>query len=99
MAVAAMQALELLVSIDPVMSHTAQLADYILPPKVLYEKADLWGLSSEATQPAPFGQYTPEIVKPPEGAQVVDDWYVFWALAKRLGQTITLAGVALAMRS
>jgi anaerobic selenocysteine-containing dehydrogenase len=44
-----------------------------------------------------WSQYTPAIVKPPQGADVVDDWYVFWSLAKRLRLPLDYAGVPLDM--
>jgi len=92
-------ALDLLVSIEPFMTMTAQLSHYILPPKLQYERADLpFFLYETMVYPAePFTRYTPEIVKPPEGAEVADDWYFFWALAKRLGVALDYLGVPLDM--
>ena len=40
----------------------------------------------------PFAQYTPALVDPPEGAEVVDDWLVYYALAQRLGLSLDVAG-------
>ncbi len=31
-----------------------------------------------------LGAYTPEILKPPPGSEVVDDWRVYWGIAQRL---------------
>ncbi len=45
----------------------------------------------------PFSQYASEVAKPPPGSEAVDDWYVFWALAKRMGRTIVFDGVPLDM--
>ena len=90
---AALRSLDLLVVIDPWETATTREADYILPPKMQYERADL-----PPTHPAlkfyigSWGIFTPAIVAPPADAEVVDDWYVYWALAKRLGKTINFAG-------
>ena len=40
-----------------------------------------------------WSQYTPPLIAPPKGSDLVEDWYVFWSLAKRLGRTITYNGV------
>jgi anaerobic selenocysteine-containing dehydrogenase len=97
--VQALRALELLVTIDPVMTNTVRLSHYVIAPKLQYERADLPTTKDYETVffHVPFSQYTPEIVKPPPGSEVVDDWYVFWAIAKRLGRTITYDGVPLNM--
>jgi anaerobic selenocysteine-containing dehydrogenase len=97
--VAAFEGLELLVAIEPYMTSTAKLAHYILPPVLMYERADLplTGLE-RALYPAPFMQYTRAHAAPPAGAEVVDDWYVLWALARRLGLEVAFDGVALDMK-
>jgi anaerobic selenocysteine-containing dehydrogenase len=46
----------------------------------------------------PYAQYAQKVAEPPAGAEVVDDWFVFWALARRLGRTIVFDGVALDMQ-
>jgi len=96
--VQAFKGLELLVSIEPYMTSTAKLSHYILPPVLMYERADLPLTALErALYPAPFMQYTKAHATPPAGADVVDDWYVFWALAHRLSAQIDFDGVPLGM--
>ncbi|MEO7690786.1 MAG: molybdopterin-dependent oxidoreductase [Sphingomonas sp.] len=93
-AFAAMCALDLLVVIDTWQTPTTQQAHYILPAKAQYERPDMSpGHPALKFYPGAWAQFTPAIVAPPEGAEVVDDWYVFWALAKRLGVTINFAGL------
>jgi anaerobic selenocysteine-containing dehydrogenase len=87
--VKAFRALELLVSIEPYMTTTAKLSHYILPPKLQYERADMpMALYGMSFYPIAWGQYTPELLKPPAGSEVADDWYVYWSLAKRMGLTL-----------
>jgi anaerobic selenocysteine-containing dehydrogenase len=97
--VQALSSLELLVTIDPIMSNTAKLSHYIVAPKLQYERADLPTTRDYETLffHVPFSQYTAGVAKPPPGSDVVDDWYVFWALARRLGRTIVYDGVPLDM--
>ena len=94
---AALRSLDLLVVIDPHLTPTAELADYVIAPTLQFERADLpitlgFGLHADS-----WTQFTPAIVPPPPGAEVVDDWYVFWSLAKRLGLTLRYGGEPLDM--
>lgn len=96
----ALDSLELLVSIEPFMTPTAQLSHYILPPKMHYERADLPMFVYESfIYPEPFTRYTPPMLPLPENSELVDDWYVFWSVAKRLGATIDYDGVPLDMEN
>lgn len=92
----ALASLDLLVTIDPWMSPTARLADYIFAPAMQYEQV---GLSLDIPGfdfwPGSWAQYTPAAVSRPAGSDLVDDWYVFWALAKRLGAPVDYAGKGL----
>ena len=97
--VEALRSLDLLVTIEPFMSATARLSHYILPPALQYERADLPFVTFERIlyPEEAFTRYTPAHAKPPEGSEVTDDWYVFWALARRLGVALTFQGKALNM--
>lgn len=101
LAVDALRALKLLVAIEPYMTATARLCHYILPPKLQYERADvLFGpIFEQILNPVPFQQYIPAVSTPPVGAEVIDDWYFFWALAKRLRIPLAFAGQPLNMES
>ena len=94
----ALDSLDLLVVVDPFMSDTARRADYILPPKLMYERPEL-PISFEGFPLLPFAwsQYTPAIVAPPPGSDVVDDWYPLWRIAALLGRQIRFEGVDLDM--
>ncbi len=95
--VEAMRALDLLVVIEPFHSETTKLADYVLPPKFLYEHADLtFGLEMSNLE-TPYTQYTPPVAEPPAGSELADEGYIAWSLAKRLGVTLNYFGVDLDM--
>jgi anaerobic selenocysteine-containing dehydrogenase len=97
--VRALRSLDLLVCIEPIMTISAELADYVLPPFLQYERADLhfWLYESMIYRDAPYARYTPAIVQAPEGSELVDDWYIFWSLAKRMGLALTYLGEPLDM--
>jgi anaerobic selenocysteine-containing dehydrogenase len=88
----AFRSLELLVQVDPWMSATARQAHYVIAPKLQYEVA---GISNTFDlmltgfpgigMPGPWGQYTPALVDPPEGSDVITEWEFFFGLAARMG--------------
>jgi anaerobic selenocysteine-containing dehydrogenase len=97
--VEAFRALDLLVVIEPFESETTRLADYVLPPKIMYEHADLtFGLEMSNLE-IPYTCYTPALVDPPVGSELADEGYIAWALAKRLGVTLNYFGVELDMET
>ena len=92
----AMASLDLLVTVEPFMSATARLSHYILPPKLMYERPEIpWGWGADVRLAIPFTQYAPATVNPPAGAEVADDWEIYWGLARRLGLTLEYRGVPL----
>jgi anaerobic selenocysteine-containing dehydrogenase len=87
--VEAMKSLELSVMIDPFMHQTSQYCDYILPPKMPYERSDLpLTIPTIVFTNINWIQYTPPVVPPPAGSELVEDWQVYTGIAKRLGLTI-----------
>ncbi|MFY9327685.1 MAG: molybdopterin-dependent oxidoreductase [Georgfuchsia sp.] len=92
-AVEALQSLDLLVSIEPWMTATARLAHYILPTPLQYEREDVnFFIPGFDFWPGAWLQHTPAIIPPPIGSELAEDWYILWAIAKRLGKTIVYAG-------
>lgn len=90
----AMAELDLLVCVDPWPTPTTKFAHYILPPLMQYERADLpMYLPGFANWAGAWAQYTPPVIAPPAGSDLVEDWYVFWSLARKLGKTIVYNGV------
>lgn len=94
---AAMKKLELLVCLDMKLSATAKLADYVIAPKLSLEVPGL-SVSSEAIEQTyvaigysePYAQYTPALVDPPEGSDVIEEWEFFYGLCQRMGLSLNL---------
>ena len=90
----ALSKLDLLIVIDPVMSGTAQFADYVIAPKLQYERADSTFFLESFFQ-TPFAHVTGPVVPPPEGSDVVDEWYALWRIADAAGVSLNVAGEVL----
>lgn len=91
--VEALEKVDLLVTIDPYMTATAQLSDYVLPPLMQFERADLpLNIPGFPLFPDSWAQYTPPILKPPAGSELIEDWYFYWSIARRLGIAINFQG-------
>ena len=88
--VEAIQSLELSVVIDPYMSVTAQLADFVIPPLMMYERPDLpIVFGSYVVHTFSWGQYTPAVLRPPADSELIASWRFYWEIARRLGAQIT----------
>ncbi len=87
--IAAMRDLELLVVIDHRMTATAELAQYVLPPRLELERADVPTVMDRRFA-APYVSYTPAVLVP-EG-DLLSEWEVFAGIAARLGTKMPLAG-------
>lgn len=89
--VEALHSLELLVQTDVQMSPTARLAHYIVPARLPYEMPGTTIFSEFISMvgngfglPEPFAQYTPALVEPPAGSDVIDPWRLLYRLAQRM---------------
>lgn len=95
----ALKALDLLVVVEPFHTATTEFADYILPPKLLYEREDV--LMTPAYEgmfmPVPHQRLCQPVVSPPDGSEVCDEWRIYFGLARRLGVQIIFDGVPLDM--
>lgn len=88
---AAMEELELLVTLDVEMSNTARLADYVIATRQTLETP---GMSQGGEMikyfgtgigyPCAYGQYSPRIVEPPKGSDLIEDWELFYEMACRM---------------
>jgi anaerobic selenocysteine-containing dehydrogenase len=94
---AAMEKLELLVTLDVTMSLTSRLADYVVATKMTLETPGMTQ-RSEALKyyttgigfAPPYAQYSPRIVDPPPGSDLLEEWQVFHGLAQRLGLDLSM---------
>jgi anaerobic selenocysteine-containing dehydrogenase len=101
----ALGSLELLVVVDPMMSSTARLAHYVFGPRFGFETPAItfanegittYGLSIGYQEP--YAQYQPQLVEPPAGSDVLEDWRIFYELGRAMqlplawrGQPIDMA--------
>jgi len=95
----ALEKLDLLVTLDPEMSATARLADYVIATRLTLETP---GMSQPAENLKYFGpsvgyaqayaQYAPKLVEPPEGSDVIEEWELFYGLAQRMELGLQLVG-------
>ena len=97
----AMKALDLLVCMDPRMSKTAELADYVIAPKMPYEAYGTtalmeylgnfvagWGYEQS------YGQVSEPVLPVPEGSDLCDEYAFIHALAKDLGTELEVQSLA-----
>jgi anaerobic selenocysteine-containing dehydrogenase len=87
----ALDSLELLVQFDPWMSATAKVAHYVIAPTLSLEVPGMTNyvdmLPAYAPGyglPKPWAQYSPTIVDPPAGSEVITEWEFFYGLAQRM---------------
>jgi len=89
---AALDKLELLVTLDPEMSATSVLAHYVIAPRLTLETPGSSYLAESLKfyyialgYGRPWAQYSPRIVEPPAGSDLIEEWQFFHGLAKRMG--------------
>jgi anaerobic selenocysteine-containing dehydrogenase len=93
----AMEALDLLVTLDMKLSATSRLAHYVIAPKLSLEVPGL-SHSMEALEQTyvamgysePYAQYTPAVAAPPPGSDLIEEWQFFYRLAQRMGLALRL---------
>ena len=86
-AFAAMQELDLLVCIDPYMSGTAEMADYVFAPKLTLERDDVT-LLADYWYEKPYSQYSKAVVETDH--DTIEEWEFYWGLAKRMGLEVII---------
>lgn len=96
---AALGALDLLVTFDPELSATAELAHYVIAPKLTLETPGmsqaaemLKYFGGSAGYTAPYAQFAPALVDPPAGADVIEEWEFFYELARAMELPLQLVG-------
>lgn len=93
----ALSSLELLVTSEVEMTETARLSHYVMASRlsletpstsVLVEAIKYYGHSRGIE--GPYARYSPRVVAPPAGSDVIEDWETFYGLARRLGRPLSL---------
>ncbi len=94
----ALRSLHLLVHSDIHLSPTARLADYVIATKLPYEMAGTSTTADFLTLFAsgwgyrqPYAQYTPALVDPPAGSELVEAWEFLFELARELGLKLEIS--------
>ena len=93
----ALNALELLVTLDTEMTATAELSHYVIAPRLTLETPNTTYMPESVKYYGttrgfdhPYAAYTPAIVDAPPGSDVIEDWELFWGLAERMGHKIAV---------
>ncbi|HET9771834.1 MAG TPA: molybdopterin-dependent oxidoreductase, partial [Acidimicrobiia bacterium] len=96
--VEALRSLDLLVQTDVQMSPTARLAHYVIPARLPFEMPGTTIFSEFIALvghglglPEPFAQYTPALVDPPAGSDVIDPWRLLYRVAQRMKLQLQLS--------
>ncbi len=92
----ALAGLDLLVCIDLKMSATAQMADYVLAPKLCLEREDVT-LLTDIWHDQPYSQYTKTVVE--AQGDKIEEWEFFWAVGKRMGLAMSMANGPIDMQN
>jgi anaerobic selenocysteine-containing dehydrogenase len=90
----ALQSLDLLIVIDPRITATSRFADYVIAPRIMYERPDSTMLLEGMFQ-HPFGHVTDAVAPAPAGSDLVDEWYALYRLAGHAGFDMRIMGIGL----
>lgn len=98
---AALQSLDLLICLDYRMTATAELADYVIAPKLSLETPATTFLAENNKHYGyglgfcePYASYAPPVVEPPRESDVIEDWEFFYGLGQRMGLSLFIASQA-----
>ena len=96
----ALESLELLVTTDVEYSATARMADYVVATKMTFETPSITQVTEliKYFHPGygfrePYAQYTPALVESPAGADLIEDWQLYYRVAQRLGLSLNMVNV------
>lgn len=94
---AALEQLDLLVCIDPTLSATARLADYVFAPTLALECEtnsavnERWRIVGPGWgYERPYAQSAPPVVDRPADSDLRDDWEFFYDLARHMGLALDI---------
>ncbi len=83
----ALAALDLLVCVDPKLTETARMADYVIAPCMPMEREDVT-LFADMFYEKPYSHYTEAVVEP--DGDLIEDWRFFVGLARRMKTELAL---------
>jgi len=95
----ALGALDLLVMADTELSPTARVCSYVIAVKMQLEMAamtrvpealGLGGAHPGVAWADPYAAWTPALLDPPAGSDVIEPWEIYTGLAKRLGLPLAI---------
>jgi anaerobic selenocysteine-containing dehydrogenase len=96
----ALESLDLFVTTDVEYSATARMADYVVAAKMTFETPSMTQVTEviKYFHPgygfrAPYAQYTPALVDPPAGSDLIEDWQLYYRVAQRLGLSLNIVNV------
>ena len=96
----ALESLDLYVTTDVEYSPNARMADYVVATKMTFETASMTQTTEyiKYFHPgygfrAPYAQYTPALLDPPAGADLIEDWQLYYRVAQRLGLSLNMVNV------
>ena len=92
----ALEQLDLLVCVDPLMTATGRMAHWVIPPKLTFEMPgatvlqEFLGAIQGWGYARPYAQWADTLAAPPEGSDVIEDWELFYGLGQRLGLALSM---------
>jgi len=93
----ALRALDLLVVHDVELTATSALADYVVATKTQLEvpqisqSAEMAGLIHPGYGwTEPYAHYSPAVLDPPEGSDLLEAWQIYYRIARKLGLQLNL---------
>jgi anaerobic selenocysteine-containing dehydrogenase len=100
---AALRSLELLVTIDPVLSASARIAHYVIAPPLSLETPGMTLGTERLTEygatavgfDEPFAMYAPVVADPPPAADLISESDFCFGVAARLGIDLVVDGITL----
>jgi anaerobic selenocysteine-containing dehydrogenase len=91
----ALESLDLFVTTDVEYSPSARMAHYVVATKMTFETSGMTQVveSIKYYHPGygfsmPYAQYTPPLVDPPAGSDLIEDWQLYYRVAQHLGLSL-----------
>jgi anaerobic selenocysteine-containing dehydrogenase len=92
--------LDLFVTTDVWYSPTARAADYVAATKMTFETPAITQVTEGIKYhhigygfSEPYAQYTPALLEPPEGSDLIQDWQLFYRVGQHLGLSMSWTNV------